>query len=132
MLHFALVQKEQESLPETEPLPQQGGQQGGTDLELCHRNLMELLTTFASCLAQTTSTAGFPLTSLWTQGMAIICTGWINLGSDNQEKRSHSELKRCYETIIPKGFSYLGILPIWGQTLPGKGMLPLPQVFCMF
>lgn len=29
MLHFALVQKEQESLAETEPLPQQGGHRPG-------------------------------------------------------------------------------------------------------
>lgn len=83
MLHFALVQKEQESLAETEPLPQQGGLQGGNRgpqawscatgiLWSSPPHLSGMCST--SCLAQTTSTAGLPLAPLWTQVMGI-CTG---------------------------------------------------------
>lgn len=84
---------------------------------------LELPTTFASCLAQTTCTAGFPFTSLWTQDMAVICTGWSGFIWAVITKRSHSELKRCYKRDKPKVF-----FPS-GTNSPRKGYAPASSDF---
>lgn len=78
MLYFALVQKEQESLAEPEPLPQQEGQQGDTEAHR-PRAMPQEPHGAAHHICQLLVTdhihSRVPLTSLWTQDMTIIFTG---------------------------------------------------------
>lgn len=81
MLHFALVQKEQESLAETEPLPQQRGQQGGRGLAGAAHHICQLPgTDHMYCRVP------LHLTLDTGHGSYLHRVKWIHLGSDNQEK----------------------------------------------
>lgn len=126
MLYFALDQKEQESLAEPEPLPQQGVSKG--DMEPHRPRAVPQEPHLPAAWPRPNPQQGSPHLTLDTgHDNYFHRLKLINLDSDNQQKRNHSEHKRCYKRQLNLRYS-----SHLGQILPGKGMLQLPQVFCSF
>lgn len=100
MLHFALVQKEQErALLKQSLCPSKGGSKGGhrpgavpQEPHGAAHHICQLPDT-----DHIYSRVPLHLTLDTGHGNYLHRVKWVHLGSDNKEKRSHSELKICYK-----------------------------------